>query len=68
MMKGDKSLRVVGVQHVATRNMFTVHVRILLADQKGNTFYFDADSVVWDLQKLLIQDCPELHKIIGEPV
>jgi hypothetical protein len=68
MVLGDNSLQVIGVMHVATKNSVTVRVRILLADLKGGVYSFDADSTTWELQKLGIKDCPELHGVHGLPV
>jgi hypothetical protein len=65
MVKGNEALKVIGVQHLATANDLTVRVRIYLADAKGQVFSFEADSNLWDLHKMGIKDCPEMHKILG---
>lgn len=52
MEKGDKSLTIVGVQHLATKNNLTVRARIYLRRFDGLMYTFDADSTIWELQKL----------------
>jgi hypothetical protein len=67
MEKGDKSLVIIGVQHIATKNSVTVRARIFLSAPSGAIFCFDADSTTWDLQQinLNVNDYPEMRNILG---
>jgi hypothetical protein len=60
MIAGDKSLRVTGVQHVATKNSVTLKVRIFLTDAEGNDYCFDAEALTFELYKLAIKGGPDI--------
>lgn len=61
MMSGDNTLRVIGVEHIATKNNATVRVRIYLQGVDGKLFSFDADIVVWELDRIHTTDITPLQ-------
>jgi len=67
MIAGDKSLVITGVHHIATKNNVTVRVRIFLNNPAGEVFYFDADSLTFEMHKLGINlnNYPEIRNILG---
>ncbi len=67
MIAGDKSLRVTGVQHVATKNSVTIRVRIFLTDSNGNNYSYDTDHLTFELYKLAVSGGPDMG-ILNEGV
>ena len=55
MIAGDKTLRVTGVQHIATKNSVTLRIRIYLTDADGNDYYCDSEHLTFELHQLVVK-------------